>query len=343
VPDRASAPHPHRAVVPPVPPGVARPRWSVMIPTYNCADYLAHTLRSVLRQDPGPDAMQIEVVDDRSERDDPERVVRDVGGGRVSFFRQPKNVGHVRNFNTCLDRARGRLVHLLHGDDAVLAGFYNAMAVPFRENPDIGAAFCRTIYMDERGHWTSFSPLLRSGRGVLPDALAVMAARQPAQPPSVVVRRDVYERLGGFDRRFRTCAEDWEMYARIAAHYAIWYEPAALALYRRRPDSLTGRGIRDGQNARDARLAIETYQRHDPSLPPDVTRQARELAALWMLMVARRARDARDDAAWLRQIWEAIRTSRSRPVLGRLVRESAAQTRAVARRPALDRPHEAIT
>jgi len=341
VSDNGSSPHPDFAVVPPVPPGAARPRWSVMIPTYNCADYLAHTLRSVLHQDPGPDAMQIEVVDDRSERDDPERVVRDVGGGRVSFFRQPTNVGHVRNFNTCLERARGRLVHLLHGDDAVLAGFYDAMAVPFRENSDIGAAFCRTIYMDERGHWTSFSPLLRSGRRVLSDALALMATRQPAQPPSVVVRRDVYEQLGGFDPRFRTCAEDWEMYARIAAHYAIWYEPAPLALYRRRPHSLTGRGIRDGQNARDARLAIETYRRHDPALPPDVTRQARELAALWMLMVARGARDARDDVAWLRQMWEAIRTSRSRPVLGRLVRESAAQTRAVARRPALDRRHGA--
>ena len=38
-----------------------------MIPTYNPrADYLEETLRSVLQQDPGPEQMQIEVVDDRS-------------------------------------------------------------------------------------------------------------------------------------------------------------------------------------------------------------------------------------------------------------------------------------
>src|SRR2546423_1107808 len=43
----------------------ARPFWSVMIPTYNArADYLEETLRSVLRQDPGPEQMQIEVLDD---------------------------------------------------------------------------------------------------------------------------------------------------------------------------------------------------------------------------------------------------------------------------------------
>ena len=78
--------------IPPVAPG-PRPLWSVMIPTYNCAGYLRETLASVLAQDPGPEAMQIEVVDDASTRDDPEAVVREFGGSRVGFFRQPENVG----------------------------------------------------------------------------------------------------------------------------------------------------------------------------------------------------------------------------------------------------------
>jgi glycosyltransferase involved in cell wall biosynthesis len=56
--------HPFRPRVEPRPPDPARPLWSVMIPTYNCADYLRETLASVLAQDPGPEEMQIEVVDD---------------------------------------------------------------------------------------------------------------------------------------------------------------------------------------------------------------------------------------------------------------------------------------
>src|SRR5438128_483601 len=115
----------HRSRVLPVTEGsMPRPLWSVMIPTFHCARFLRQTLESVLSQDPGPDVMQIEVIDDCSTQDDPESVVRAVAGERVHFFRQPKNVGHTRNFETCLQRARGYLVHLLHGDDAVLPGFY---------------------------------------------------------------------------------------------------------------------------------------------------------------------------------------------------------------------------
>jgi len=84
----------------PVPEDVRRPMWSVMIPVFNCANYLRQTLASVLAQDPGPERMQIEVVDDMSTKDDPEAVVREVGKGRVAFFRKPKNGGATANFNT---------------------------------------------------------------------------------------------------------------------------------------------------------------------------------------------------------------------------------------------------
>ncbi len=63
--------HPYRATIAPVPQDTPRPLLSVMIPTYNCAGYLRETLASVLSQDPGPEIMQIEVIDDRSTQDDP--------------------------------------------------------------------------------------------------------------------------------------------------------------------------------------------------------------------------------------------------------------------------------
>src|SRR5207237_1950596 len=103
----------------PVPAGLERPLWSVMIPTFNRMTYLRRTLESVLVQDPGREQMQIEVVDDCSTVDDPEPVVHTTTGDRVAVIRNSLNLGLMRNLNRCIERARGHLVHILHSDDYV--------------------------------------------------------------------------------------------------------------------------------------------------------------------------------------------------------------------------------
>ena len=306
----------YRTAIAPVPADISRPLWSVMIPTYNCASYLRETLCSVLAQDPGPEVMQIEVVDDFSTRDDPAAVVAEVGRGRVAFHRQPENVGHCRNFNTCLQRSHGRLIHLLHGDDCVREGFYRKLERAFSTRHDIGAAFCRYMSMDENGNWQTISPLEQLESGLLPDWLEKIATGQRLQPPSIAVRRDVYERLGGFDERISSYGEDWEMWVRIAAQYSVWYEVEPLALYRIHKSSLTGNTIRTGENARDLRQVIEINRAHLPEEHVQSwTNRARLSFALACLRRARRMLDAGDDQGFLAQTLEALKTSHSISVI----------------------------
>ena len=310
----------YRAAIPPVPEGGQRPVWSVMIPTYNCAGYLLETLGSVLAQDMGPAIMQIEVIDDCSTLDDPAAVVAEVGRGRVGFHRQPRNMGHIANFDTCLKRARGRIVHLLHGDDCVLAGFYRKMQRAFEERADIGAAFCRHIFMDESGHWLSISPLEQPESGVLDDWLARLASEQRIMTPSIAVRREAYERLGGFDRRL-VCSEDWEMWVRIAACYPIWYEAEPLALYRMHLNSNTGRHMRTGEDIRYTREAIDIFKAYLPTaIAHDATRRAKETYALAALRAAEQMLAKQDKEAMAAQLREALRLSRSPKVVRRTMR-----------------------
>lgn len=203
------------AVIAPVPDGQTRPRWSVMIPTYNCADYLRRTLASVLAQDPGPEAMQIAVVDDGSTRDDPGAVVAEVGRGRVEFLPNPSNLGPTATFNVCLARARGTWVHVLHGDDLVLPGFYaecDALAARWPDVTMIGGA---VVTMDEHGRWLSLiGPEPALAGVVFADFLERAAVQQLFQFAGVAVRRDAYERLGGFCTVFGHVA-DWDMWFRL--------------------------------------------------------------------------------------------------------------------------------
>lgn len=286
-----------------------------MIPTYNCADYLRETLCSVLNQDPGPEIMQIEVVDDCSTKDDPQSVVQEVGQGRVAFYRQAQNVGHVCNFNTALSRARGYLVHLLHGDDCVRPGFYDTMVRPFNRCPQLGAAFCRDIRIDEDSNWRWISRPLQRQSGLIENWLELIGTGQRLQTPSIVVRREVYEHLGGFDKRIRTYGEDWEMWVRIAAHYPVWYELKPLALYRIHTSSLSGRAQESGQHGEDLRLVIELNRAH---LPPErvtqITDEARMSFARACLRRGHRLLDAGEGRGALVQGREALRTSRA-PVI----------------------------
>lgn len=267
-----------RASFAPLPAGSKRPKWSVMIPTYNCASFLREALASVLVQAPGPEAMQIEVVDDASS-DDPAAVAKELGGGRVAFFRQSSNQGQIRNLATCIERAQGEIVHLLHGDDLVLPDFYAALGRGFSASADIGAAFCRWKIVDAEGREVTAAEPEQDQAGPLPDALERLAGEQRIVTPAMAVRRSVWERLGGFDSRLR-CAEDWEMWVRIAAHCPVWYEPRLLAAYRRHARSNTARSTRNADELRYSKMAIDLFE---PLLPKDraqqIVRRAREAYA----------------------------------------------------------------
>jgi glycosyltransferase involved in cell wall biosynthesis len=312
----------HVPVIPPLAGNLQRPLWSVMIPTYNCAHYLEKTLENVLAQDLGPEVMQIEVVDDHSTRDDPEAMVKAIAGDRVTFYRQPQNVGHVRNFNTCLLRTRGHLIHLLHGDDGVRPGFYEAMQRPFLNDPTIGAAFCRCIMMDGHDNWLNISHIEQAQGGIIPDWLERIAEGQRIQTPSMVVRRQVYEQLGGFDDRFTRYGEDWEMWVRLSANYLVWHEVLPLALYRLHTASLTGQSSRTGEHAREYRQAIEINRGHlqgrlQLSRVDKLLTHARHSFALACLRRAHRMVGSGDVQGPLVQVREALKTSSSPLVMAK--------------------------
>jgi glycosyltransferase involved in cell wall biosynthesis len=285
---------------------IDRPRWSVMIPTFNSTKFLRKTLESVLSQDPGPERMQIEVVDDAS-GDDPAALVDSIGGGRISFFRQPSNLGQIGNLNACIARARGEIVHLLHGDDFVLPGFYESLGKGFARDVDIGAAFCRWTIVDPEDRELTVSDIEQERAGRLDNALERLASEQRIVTPSIAVRRSAWEQLGGFDSRLR-CAEDWEMWVRIAARYPIWYEPRKLAAYRRHDASTTTRSSRNAKELRYTKTAIKLFA---PLLPADrraeIVRGARRTYATTALANAAGFSERKDWSATCSNLLMAVR------------------------------------
>ena len=236
----------------PVPEGIERPFWSVMIPTYNCADYLVKTLETVLVQDPGLEKMQIEVVDDCSTKDDPEAVVKEIGKGRVSFYRQPQNVGAIRNFNTCIERATGHLVHILHGDDYVSKEFYTHFSQVIESHPEEVFFACRTFIVDESDEIISISDSLKFLENIKNDSSSIFNSN-PFRTPGIVIKRKFYEDKGGFCESLKHTA-DWEMWVRTIIEYGSAISiNQPLAFYRLFEGNDTNKLARSGDLIRDLR------------------------------------------------------------------------------------------
>ena len=240
-----------------------RPLWSVMIPTFNCASYLRQTLQSVLEQAPGPEEMQIEVVDDCSTKDDPEAVVREVGGGRVLFHRKPQNEGAIRNFNTCIARSRGQLVHILHGDDYVLPGFYDKLTAAAQAHPDLAFFGSRSMYVDEAGiifAVTERVPRLEAGGAAVDDFFY----GNPMMTPGATMRRSFYEQHGGFLHGLVHTA-DCEMWTRAISLKGGIILPEVLSCYRYFAANDSGRLARTAENWRDHERMHGIFARRHPS------------------------------------------------------------------------------
>src|ERR1700735_2927430 len=144
-----------------------RPFWSIMIPSFNCAQSLRRTIESVLSATAYNPETQIEIVDDFSSHDNPEGVADLYRKRGVTFYRQPRNVGASENFNSCIARARGKWVHILHGDDYVHPDFYSALEQSISPHKNVRVAFTSYVAVNESGGFLWQSKNLPGTRGIV--------------------------------------------------------------------------------------------------------------------------------------------------------------------------------
>ena len=306
-------------IIRPLPEGITRPLWSVMIPACSWSEFLRDAIQSVLQQDPGSDKMQIEVVDDGSTDADIESLVLNIGKGRVSYFRQEENVGSLRNFETCINRANGHLVHILHGDDRVKPGFYQQMTELFEKFPNAGAAFSNWDFINADGTFIKQETKRSDKPTIIENCLKRLSHGQLMQYVCMVVKRNVYEDLGSFYGV--TYGEDWEMWARIAQKYPIAYTPHSLAEYRTHYNSISGHSFLSGKNITDLTkvfTAIGNMLPHDERIEANAA--VRRNYAFWALQATRYMwMRTRKQSVVYTQVYHLMRLYPNRDILWRSI------------------------
>jgi glycosyltransferase involved in cell wall biosynthesis len=208
-------------------------RVSVVIPAYNCGPFIAETLESVLGQTLPPD--EVVVVDDGSTDDTAERVA--AYADRVRYVYQ-QNARTAAARNRGIAETSGELIAFVDGDDVWHPTKLQRQVRILGERPELSAIGTRLIDWPEE----QFRPA-----GELPAGAVVrlpierMLVKNYLATSSIVVRRELINRVGGFDTELHG-PEDYDLWLRIGLVAELAMLELPLTGYRNIPGSLGKQG-----------------------------------------------------------------------------------------------------
>ena len=206
-----------------------RAKVSVIVPCRDAACFLGQALDSILDQDPPPD--EVIVIDDGS-IDDSATLARSRGGPVRCVSQAPAGIAAARNHGVRL--AVGDLIAFLDADDLWPSGSLRHRLEILAADPAVGCAF---------GVVETFRDVVSPGEG----SVFLPQARLARLAGAILVRRPVFDSIGGFDTALRV-GETMDWVARLDDNRIVTRPTDRVVLRRRVHASNTVRREPNVQN-----------------------------------------------------------------------------------------------
>ncbi len=217
------------------------PLISVVVTTYNQADYIEQTLESVFAQT--YDRFEIIVVDDGSTDDTQARIAS--FGSRVKYIRQ-KNQGVAGSRNTGIRNTCGEYVAFLDGDDLWDPEKLSVQVAAAKRFPDSGLIVVDGSEFDVDGTISSslfFAPWCKelSENTVTSGHYhrQLLQFNYISTTSQVMIPVKVFKNVGISDMNFKR-ASDYDLYIRIASNFDVTMIKKRMVRWRCLPTSASG-------------------------------------------------------------------------------------------------------
>ena len=189
---------------------------SVIIPTYNRADFISECVQSVLAQT--LPAREVIIVDDGS-TDATYNILNDLGFNSIStpktdlryIFQENQGVSSARNLG--IKEAKSEYIALLDSDDLWLKGKLDRQVLAFRDDIQ-HRRLCHTdeIWVRNGIRVNQHKKHKKSGGNVFQSCLKLCCI----SPSSTMLHRSVFEDFGFFDEDLPAC-EDYDFWLRYSS------------------------------------------------------------------------------------------------------------------------------
>lgn len=235
------------------PPARTDPAVTVCIPTYNGEKWIARCLDSIHRQTFRD--FDVLIIDDRS-HDRTVEMIRESphpADVEVKVSVNPVNLGLVRNWNRCLQFARGRWVKFVFQDDWLdprcleifmrHAGERDRFLVSDREFSFEGGASPEGYgFLLEQRRWMKSKMKELEYVADVDRSADLIAMQAPVnffgEPSNVMFRRDALFEIGVFDPRYVQIS-DLDYWVRLSLRHGFRFIDEPLSTFRITPDSCT--------------------------------------------------------------------------------------------------------
>jgi GT2 family glycosyltransferase len=210
-------------------------RYSVIIVNYNGRDYISECLDSLLNSVPAE--TEIIVVDNDSKDTSADFIQEQYPG--VVLLRNPLNGGFGQGNNLGVEHAHGEYLVFLNPDTRVTPGWLENMIEVLDSAPNVGMVTPKILLMNEPKlinacgndvHFTGLT-LCRGARATADsyDQLAIVSAVSGA---AFVMRRSVFDEIGGFDPLLFMYMDDTDLSLRVRqAGYECIYAPNSVVYH----------------------------------------------------------------------------------------------------------------
>lgn len=189
------------------------PQVSVIIPTFNRAQFISRATHSVIKQTFRD--FELIIIDDGST--DNTKEIIELNKYRLRcYFQENKGVSAARNLG--IQKAAGEYIAFLDSDDAWRKQKLALQMAFFDENPEFKICHTNETWYRNGEHLNQKKKHQKFSGWILEQLLPLCIV----SPSSVVVHRGIFDKVGLFDEALPVC-EDYDLWLRIGVHYPFLF------------------------------------------------------------------------------------------------------------------------
>ncbi len=187
---------------------------SVLIPCFNAERFIAQSIESILGQT--YEDFELLVLDDAS-TDSSLEVIKSFSDPRINVLVNTSNLGYLKTMNRLFGEAKGDLIAFQDADDLSNERRLELQVDFLRQKPSVSIVGTNYDLIDENSSCLG-TYSLPEGEDQLKE---LIQHKNPFQKPSIMFRKEVYGKVGGFREAFldlKNISEDYDWLLR-ASHY----------------------------------------------------------------------------------------------------------------------------